>query len=231
MDTNAGEHHVLYEDGDVKWHNLRHEEEHGQLRWTASAREKAPPSKRARAPPPSDPQCSELAAPLSDTDTATSSSSGTSPPPPSNTSAIVACSLPPPLPSSASLQPEYPRVILRLREPPPPPAGRRSTLPEGLNPGDFCLAIGLHVGRREQFKAKLLRVRPGATECLVRYVADVDGSTNELNLPEVRHACILISRAISRACDRPPSEPNPLCDPHLAGPPLVAFGARSGAVV
>ena len=52
-------------------------------------------------------------------------------------------------------------------------------------PGGFCLAFGLHAGRRDQFKAKLLRVRTIAPEFLVRYIADVDGCTNELLLPEV----------------------------------------------
>ena len=118
-------HYILYEDGDAKWHDLGHEEVHGQLRWLDTS-------------------------------------------------------------LSASMQePEYPRVILRLREPRPRPAAPSGSLPAGVCPGGYCLAFGLHAGRRDQFKAKLLRVRTIAPEFLVRYIADVDGCTNELLLPEV----------------------------------------------
>lgn len=130
-------HYILYEDGDAKWHDLRHEEVHGQLRWL---------------------------------DVSSSS-------------------------SSPLQEPEYPRVILRLRVPKPRPAAPSGSLPAGVCPGGFCLAFGLHAGRRDQFKAKLLRVRTIAPEFLVRYIADVDGCTNELLLPEVRRSTHAAARA------------------------------------
>ena len=139
-------HYILYEDGDAKWHDLGHEEVHGQLRWLDTS-------------------------------------------------------------LSASMQePEYPRVILRLREPRPRPAAPSGSLPAGVCPGGYCLAFGLHAGRRDQFKAKLLRVRTIAPEFLVRYIADVDGCTNELLLPEVcrsshaAHARHDIHHCSCRAC-------------------------------
>ena len=57
--------------------------------------------------------------------------------------------------------------------------------------GDYCLAVGLHAGRKDVFKAKLVKSRLVPPEHFVRYVANVDGLTNHLLLPEVRNAWLL----------------------------------------
>jgi hypothetical protein len=107
-----------------------------------------------------------------------------------------ACSTPV---TAATTPPAFPRVLLRLRRPftlPVRPAERDRAAPpaqivppvppDGVTAGGFCLAFGLHAGAREQFKAKLLRVRATPPEFLVRYISDVDGKTNALCLPETR---------------------------------------------
>ena len=57
----------------------------------------------------------------------------------------------------------------------------------GIKLGDFCLAAGLHAGTRGWFKAKFVRARAICPEFLVKYVADIDGKTNDLLIPEVRN--------------------------------------------
>ena len=63
-------------------------------------------------------------------------------------------------------------------------------IPEGLVVGEPCLAMGLHAGQRRQFKALFMGIRPMKPEFLVKYVADVDGRTMPLLLPEVRNTYV-----------------------------------------
>jgi hypothetical protein len=50
--------------------------------------------------------------------------------------------------------------------------------------------MGLHAGQRRQFKALFMGIRPMKPEFLVKYVADVDGRTMPLLLPEVRNTYV-----------------------------------------
>lgn len=168
----VGWHYVVYTDGDVKWHDLRHEEQHNQLRWISSPEQTAP-NKRACVRP------------------ATSAH-------PDPSAASRESVTPGPMRSTAtSTAPQFSRVMLRLRD---PLEGRRTTAGAtvaeagattasvNLTIGGDCLAVGLHAGQRASFKAKLLRVRATAPQYLVRYVADLDGHTSVLRLPEVKHS-------------------------------------------
>ncbi|KOO34599.1 hypothetical protein Ctob_014350 [Chrysochromulina tobinii] len=64
------------------------------------------------------------------------------------------------------------------------------SIPEGLVVGEPCLAMGLHAGQRRQFKALFMGLRTIKPEFLVKYVADVDGRTMPLLLPEVRNTYV-----------------------------------------
>ena len=64
------------------------------------------------------------------------------------------------------------------------------SIPEGLVVGEPCLAMGLHAGQRRQFKALFMGIRTIKPEFLVKYVADVDGRTMALLLPEVRNTYV-----------------------------------------
>ena len=63
-------------------------------------------------------------------------------------------------------------------------------LPDGLSIGEYCQAMGLRAGTRHPFKAILIGRRSMKPEFLVKYVADIDGRTMPLLLPEVRNTYI-----------------------------------------
>lgn len=73
----------------------------------------------------------------------------------------------------------------------PPSTDRQATrasgtdLPTGMEIGQSVLAWGLHAGQRKPFRAILVGQRSTAPEFLVRFVADVEGRTMSLLLPEV----------------------------------------------
>ena len=74
--------------------------------------------------------------------------------------------------------------------PPASPHAGEPVLPPGVVIGEYVLANGLHAGQRGQFKALLVANRPIKPEFLVKYVADIEGRTMELLLPEVKNTYV-----------------------------------------
>ena len=64
-------------------------------------------------------------------------------------------------------------------------------LPEGLEIGKQCLAIGLHAGEKKTFTALFLGVRKNSPQVLVKYVCDENGRRTGLHLPEVRKTYVM----------------------------------------
>ena len=81
------------------------------------------------------------------------------------------------------------------------------SIPEGLVVGEPCLAMGLHAGQRRQFKALFMGIRPMKPEFLVKYVADVDGRTMPLLLPEVRNTYVPVHDLAPWRASAPPRAP------------------------
>jgi len=216
-------HFVVYQDGDVKWHDLHHEETHDQLRWVAAENE-TPPRKRARTlrahaqeASPSSP-CSAAEACTAAPPEAFSAAQ----PEACAVAVAEACAAPAAEHCTAAVPAAtYARVVLRLRQPWPAAdafaidaSSAYSTkdapaaIGSGLVVGGDCLAVGLHAGHRDWFKARFVRMRAMVPQYLVRYVADVDGNTGALRLPEVRNSWVQaheIAPWHEPACKRPPT--------------------------
>ena len=106
--------------------------------------------------------------------------------------------MPPPTPPSPPDQP--PPSPLPTFDLPP------FELPDGLQVGDTCYAVG-QVVEKKWFHAKLLGVRARSPPLRIEYLSTLDGQTNELLLPSPRKDYVNVNQIRRDKPEDPPQTP------------------------